>query len=137
MTKAKKNSGCINCEHLRFHGGCGSIYEVCESGLVVEKPKVDDYLHGTVDGSMAYYPPRENKTLTCKGHTPIDWKARYDKLKEGQKVDESLYVPNKTYQWEINRVEDLKTSLSFWKILATLGVIATLVMGAVLSSNIF
>ena len=101
MTKAKKNSGCINCEYYytNHHGG---FFEGCKSKLKLKRTTGNDYLNGVIDTTMEYYPPRENKNLTCKGHTPIDWKARYDKLKKeiDEKPVEITPPPNKGWEFE-------------------------------------
>lgn len=89
MSNTKKNAGCINCEHYQvFYDAYHNITpDICNSSLTVKKGKVNDYRNGYIQEEYRYIPHKQNKNLTCKGFTPIDWKKKYDNLRKGKVED--------------------------------------------------
>jgi len=76
-----------------MHGGIG--YDYCDSKLTLKKTKGNDYKMGVIDTTMEYYPARENKDLTCKGFTPIDWKAKFEAIKSDKEESYEDLMRNK------------------------------------------
>lgn len=94
MSNTKKNAGCSNCKHYGkgIYGFNGHAYDSCSSGLTIKEKKVNDYEKGIVQVERNYSPKIENKNLTCKGFTLIDWKAKYDEVKHtGLYVETDIY----------------------------------------------
>jgi len=114
MSNTKKNAGCSNCKHYEYFQPITNLHglDVCNSDLTVKiKGKVNDYKEGFVQKEYGYYPKRENKDLTCKGFTPIDWKAKYEAIKD-KKPDPELYVKAKDYEESLYTIDKLDKKLN-------------------------
>ena len=85
MSKQKKNTGCASCEHHRKleYGEYSFHRNLCNSELVVKRVIHEDYLNAKRVVETHPIPEITNKNLTCKGFTPIDYKAKY----EAEKVE--------------------------------------------------
>lgn len=112
MNNTKKNAGCSNCKHYKMH----YYYAFCDSGLTIKEKKVNDYRKGFIQVERNYSPKIENKTLTCKGFTLIDWKAKYYEVKRtGLYVDaskhEKVLETNTKLRYKINKKDNWHISV--------------------------
>lgn len=91
MSKQKKNTGCRDCKHFhKYINPTGVMVmhlegngDSCSNKTLEKKNTHKDPLTGESVSYGIQIPQKLNKTLTCKGFTPIDWKAKY----EAEKVE--------------------------------------------------
>jgi len=89
----KKNTGCKDCkfyehdmtpnEWIGMSPVGYSNNKICHNKSLTKcNKKIIDPVEGERELELYITPENSNKTLTCKGFTPIDWKGKYESLKE-------------------------------------------------------